>query len=171
MSLKKMLLLSMLVAMALVLAYLEFLLPPFFFPGMKLGLANGIILLTLVQLGKKEALMVSILRLLILSIFLGRLFSPAFLLGLAGALFSLLAMVLAEKTPLSLIGVSMAGAVFHNLGQILMASFVLDTLGVFYLLPLYLLAGLAFGLVTGFLVSLLIRHQVLKALFSRIENQ
>lgn len=157
---KKMMRLSMLLSLSLILAYLETLLPSFIpLPGMKLGLTNIVVLYVILTDGKKEALLISIMRLLCLALFTGKFLTPSFYIGFSGALMAWLFMVLGTNTPLSIIGLSILGAVTHNVGQLFAAVFLVGSTGVYYLLPFLLIAGLLFGSVTGFIVYLLIERR------------
>jgi heptaprenyl diphosphate synthase len=152
---------SLFVTLATALGFLEMLLPnPFPLPGVKLGLANLVTLLVLYVYGLKEGLAVSLLRVLFASLLGGTFLSVGFFLSFSGAVLSTLVMaVLIKHVPaLSIIGVSMVGAISHNVGQLLTASFLIQTPYLFYYLPVLLLAGLPTGLATGYLARLLLRY-------------
>ncbi|MDD2212115.1 MAG: Gx transporter family protein [Clostridia bacterium] len=152
---------SLFVTLATALGFLEMLLPnPFPLPGVKLGLANLVTLLVLYVYGLKEGLAVSLLRVLFASLLGGTFLSVGFFLSFSGAVLSTLVMaVLIKYVPaLSIIGVSMVGAISHNVGQLLTASFLIQTPYLFYYLPVLLLAGLPTGLATGYLARLLLRY-------------
>ena len=143
-------------ALAVGLSYVEYLIPVTFIPlpGFKLGIANLAIMAALYFFGPVEAAAVSALRLL-LTFFL---FSnvSSFLYSAAGALLSLSAMILIRRTDrFSEIGVSVSGAVFHNAGQITVASALLRGSGVWYYFPALLLAGTVTGLINGIILRLL----------------
>ena len=155
------------VSLALLLSYVELLLPPIFVavPGIKMGLPNVVILYTLYVLGVKYAILVSGVRLVISSILFGN--PMTFLYSLAGATLSLLVMILLKKTDkLSSVGVSVAGAVCHNIGQVLMAMLLLGTNQIAYYLVVLLItgtvAGIFIGLVGGQMVSRLSLQKMLK---------
>lgn len=142
---------GLLIALALVLSYLESLIPAFFaVPGMKLGLTNLVVLLALYRIGDGAALALNLIRMVLVSLLFGNLLSLLF--SVAGGVLSGAVMILLKRTVrFSMLGVSMAGGVAHNVGQILMAMLVLDTWQVVsYLLVLWL-TGLAAGLAIGFL--------------------
>ena len=147
--------LGLMLALALILSYVESLIPfSFGIPGIKLGLPNLIVLLLLYEKpntgGEREALLVNVLR-IVLS---GFLFSSLYtiLYALAGAAFSFAAMALGRRTKrFSMIGVSVFGGVFHNVGQLLAAMLVLETGSLIYYGPILLLAGL----LTGFLIGVI----------------
>ena len=146
------------VALALILSYVESLLPPLMaVPGVKVGLPNIVILFLLWRYGWKEAAAVSGLRLLLTAaLFTG---FAAFFYGLSGAVLSLLGSALLKRSGrFSPLGVSAAGGVLHNLGQIALAALVLDSGYIFAYLPVLLLSGTAAGALVGLLAGLLIRR-------------
>ena len=150
---------SLFVTLATALGVLETMFPnPFPIPGIKLGLANIVTLLVLAMYGLKEGLLVSLLRVLFTSLLGGTLLSVGFFLSLSGALLSTLVMALLFRymPTLSIIGISMAGAVSHNIGQLLTASVLIQTGYIFYYLPILLLAGIPTGLSTGYIARLLL---------------
>ncbi len=142
---------AMLVAFALVLTLVERLIPfSFAVPGVKLGLANLVIVLGLLLLPFRQALTLVVLKCIMAAWFFGS-FS-AFLYSLTGSLLSFGVMstfiyILNQRNIILII--SMAGAVFHNLGQLLMAAVVLDNTKVFYYTPVLLLSGIVTGLAIG----------------------
>ena len=144
---------GVLLAFALILSYVESLFPFYFgVPGMKLGLANLVIILTLYLYGAKEALLLNVMRVLLAGFLFGNLY--VILYSMAGALFSFLFMFILMKTDkFSIIGVSIAGGVFHNIGQTLVAMWVIDTLGVLYYVPALLVAGMITGALIGLIAA------------------
>ncbi|AGB41897.1 putative membrane protein [Halobacteroides halobius DSM 5150] len=158
---RKRLFLSILIAGAIVLHIIEFSLPTFlFFPGAKLGLANIITLLVLVVYGFWSGIQVLLLRILISSLLIGTIFTPGFWLSLTGGLVSFLVMGYAYyHTDLySVIGVSILGATFHNLGQIFMAYLLIGSWRVIIYLPYLLLLSLPTGIFVGIIVLNLKKH-------------
>ena len=139
------------VALALILSYVESL------PGVKVGLPNIVILFLLYRYGWKEAAAVSGIRLLLTAaLFTG---FAAFFYGLAGAVLSLLGSALLKRTGrFSPLGVSAAGGVLHNLGQIALAALVLDSGYIFAYLPVLLLSGTVAGALVGLLAGILIQR-------------
>ena len=119
---------------------------------MKLGLANLAVVMALYLYGWREALMVNVLRIMLTGLLFGNMFSILF--SLSGALVSFICMLSAKKLGLSLYGVSMAGGVSHNVGQLLTAAFIVQTVEIGYYAPFLLAAGL----VTGFLIGVLGRE-------------
>ena len=156
---KKTALLSMLLAFALILGYVEALIPlPFGMPGMKLGLPNLAVLLTMYRFGNKEALTVNGARVLLSGFLFGN-FS-AILYSLSGAVVSFLVMAGCKKVScFSVTGVSVAGGTAHNCAQLLVAMLVVQTYRTVYYLPYLLAAGCVTGLCLG-----LIAGQVMKRL-------
>ena len=156
---KKLTTLGLSVALALILSYVESLLPPLVaVPGVKVGLPNVVILFLLYRYSWKEAAAVSGIRLLLTAaLFTG---FAAFFYGLAGAALSLLGAALLKRTGrFSPLGVSVAGGVLHNLGQIALAALILDSGYVFAYLPVLLLSGTVAGAAVGLLAGILIRRR------------
>ncbi len=136
-------------ALALIFSYVETLIPVHFgVPGIKLGLANLLILIFLYKRNAKEALLLSVVRIVLAGFMFANLFSIFY--SLAGGLLSLMIMtILKNKGGFSIMGVSIAGAVAHNLGQLAVAVLVVETYRVGYYFPMLLLAGIATGMVIG----------------------
>ncbi len=152
---KKMVLLSILVAIALVIYLIEAQIPVLF-PGIKLGLANSISLVALILLGWKEALLIMVLRTILGSIFGGSL--SAFMFSIAGGILSNIVMILLYKylkNSLSLPTISVSGAVFHNIGQLLVAAFIIKDLRIYVYLPVLLVSAIVTGYFIGILASVL----------------
>ena len=145
-------------AVAMVFAWVESLLPPLVaaVPGIKLGLPNIAIIFILYRFGWKEAAAVSFVRILAVSI----IFNPATLpYSLAGGLLSLLGMALLKKTDLlSVTGVSVAGGLLHNVGQILMAMLILSTAGLGYYLIILAVTGVVSGIFVGLCGSFAVKR-------------
>ena len=140
---------ALLVALAMVLSWLESLVPlSLAVPGVKLGLANLVVIFTLYKLGPRQAAIISLVRVLLVTFTFGNAFSFAY--SLAGAALSLLVMLLLQRTgKFSMLGVSIAGGVCHNIGQILVAMAVLGTAELMWYLPALLAAGIAAGVCIG----------------------
>ena len=140
---------ALLVALAMVLSWLESMVPlSLAVPGVKLGLANLVVIFTLYKLGPRQAAAVSLVRVLLVTFTFGNAFSFAY--SLAGAALSLLVMLLLQRTgKFSMLGVSIAGGVCHNIGQILVAMAVLGTAELMWYLPALLAAGIAAGVCIG----------------------
>ncbi|MCM1105803.1 MAG: Gx transporter family protein [Blautia sp.] len=142
---------GMYIAVAMICSYIETLVPVSFgIPGIKLGLANLVVLLTLYTMGAKEALLVSVLRIVLTGFLFGNMFSILY--SLAGGLLSFLVMWLLKRGgKLSCVSVSVAGGISHNIGQLLVAALIVENYHIFYYAPALLIAGLLTGLVTGIL--------------------
>ena len=138
-------------ALALILSYVESLVPAFFaLPGMKIGLTNIMVVFALYGWGEGQALSINIMRIILAGFMFGNMYSILY--SLAGGLLSFAVMYIMKKSRrFSVVGVSMAGGVFHNVGQLIVAFIVVQNKGVFYYLPPLLIAGC----VTGFLIGLL----------------
>lgn len=155
---KRTAILSMLTGFALMLSYVESMIPltPGI-PGIKIGLANLAVVLCLYLYGWREALLVNAARVLLSAFLFGNMY--VLLYSLAGALFSFAAMAAAKKAGcFSGIGVSVCGGVFHNIGQILVAIAVIQTVWVGYYLPWLMAAGCVTGIFIGFTAMEVMRH-------------
>lgn len=158
---RRVIFLALLVAMGTALHVAEGMLSiPVPIPGVKLGLANIVTLLAIYLYGFRDGVTVALLRVLLGSLIGGMFLSPGFLLGLTGAVSSSLAMALLLKRTkcFSMIGISMAGAVAHNIGQLLAASLLLQSGAVIYYLPILVLTGIPTGILTGYLLNSLLEH-------------
>ncbi|MBE6646306.1 MAG: Gx transporter family protein [Ruminococcaceae bacterium] len=154
---KKIALLGVLAALAIVLSYLESLIPPLVaIPGVKIGLANIAVMLALYKLSVKEAALISICRNLVIFLLFGGLL--ALLYSLAGSILSLTVMFILKKfTPFSEIGVSVAGGVTHNIAQIVVAVFTFSTPSLMLYLPVLLVSGTIAGIVIGICSGVIIK--------------
>lgn len=136
-------------SLAILMGYVELLIPlPLLIPGMKLGLANVIIVIVMYFLDSKAAFFISLIRVLLSGLlfagFAGLLYS------LAGALFSFVIMAALKKTGgFSIISVSIMGGIFHNIGQIIVAALVVENIKLMYYLPFLLVFGVMTGAVIG----------------------
>ena len=145
-------------ALAILMGYVEFMIPvPVPIPGVKLGLANVIVIIMLYFMDAKSAFFVSLIRVLLSGLlfagFAGMLYS------LAGALCSFAVMVLLQKTgKFSMIVVSVAGGIFHNVGQIVVASLVVQNVRMAYYLPFLLVSGVVTGIVIGIVARTALRY-------------
>lgn len=148
---KKIAYLSMFLALALVCSYVETLIPfPIGIPGVKLGLTNIIVILVLYCIGEKEAILISILRILLSGFMFGNAF--AIIYSLAGGILSFIFMMLMKRTKkFSVITVSVAGGISHNIGQMLLASVLIESYYIVSYLPVLLISGT----ITGFLIGVL----------------
>ncbi len=145
--------------LALLLSYVEFLLPPLFasVPGIKLGLPNTVIIYVLYSLGVKYAFAVSATRLLLSSILFGNTVTLAY--SAAGAVLSLAIMAILKRLSIfSEVGVSVAGGVLHNLGQILVAVLLLDTPAIAYYMIVLTVTGTLTGALIGIIGAVLVKR-------------
>lgn len=137
------------IALALIFSYVETLIPIYFgIPGIKLGLANLLVVIVLYKRNATEALLLSIVRIVLAGFMFTNLFSIVY--SLAGGILSLAVMkFLKERGIFSVMGVSIAGGVMHNMGQLLVAMLVVETYRVGYYFPVLLIAGMLTGLLIG----------------------
>lgn len=155
---KKMVLLSLLTSIALVIYVIEAQIPVIL-PGIKLGLANAISLLALIIMGPKEALIIMFLRTL-LGTFLGGNMS-SFLYSIAGGILSNVIMIILYtkfKENFSLWSISIVGAIFHNIGQLFVASLVVQDFKVYFYLPVLMISAIAAGYFIGLVTNFLSKH-------------
>ncbi len=147
-------------ALALIFSYVESLIPiSLGIPGVKLGLANLIIVIGLYKMSLKEVYLLSFVRVLLSGFIFGNYFSILY--SLAGALFSVTVMALLKKNGgFSVMGVSIAGGVFHNIGQLFVAMIVVETFGVAYYVPVLLIAGLITGMLIGVAANEMLKRLV-----------
>ncbi|WP_324825341.1 Gx transporter family protein [Sinanaerobacter sp. ZZT-01] len=152
---KKLSISAALTSLALIFSYIEFLIPfSFGNTGIKLGLANVVILVALYTLGASYAFSINLLRVVLSGLLFGNVFAIAY--SFAGALFSFLCMLLLKKTNwFSIIGVSMAGGVAHNLGQIIIAAFLVESMKIFYYFPVLVFSGMITGILIGVIAHFL----------------
>lgn len=145
-------------ALALIFSYVETLIPIHFgIPGAKLGLANLVVVIVLYKAGWKDALLLSVTRIVLSGFLFGNLFGILY--SLAGGLFSLGVMtIIKRRESFSMIGVSMVGGVTHNIGQLIVAMIVVETYQVGYYLPALMLAGLATGTLIGLVCREVLRR-------------
>ena len=146
-------------ALALIFSYVESIIPiNFGIPGVKLGLANLIVVIALYRMSIRETYILSVVRIVLTGFMFGNLF--AILYSLAGGMLSLTTMCILKKTDkFSVYGVSMAGGVFHNIGQLIMAAIVLESVSIGYYFPVLLISGL----VTGFVIGV-VSHEMMNRL-------
>ena len=164
MKVQKMALLGVLTAGAIVIAILESFIPSVGIPGVKLGLANIVILIILYELGIVEAIVVNLLRVLVVGLVRGTFLSMGFLMSLTGAILSLGIMILFYLLikKFSIIGVSVIGSIFHVTGQILIAMLFLGTAYIFLYLPVIAISAIITGIFVGVVAKLIIRTGVIK---------
>lgn len=156
---KKIALLGVLTSVALVLSYLESVLPPIWaaVPGIKVGLPNVVIIFLLYKFGVKEAAIVSFIRLFIVALLFGNVMTLAY--SFAGALLSIVLMAICKKIKVfSVVGTSIVGGVAHNLGQILVAIFLFDTVQIGYYMVVLAITGTIAGVFIGLAGALLLKR-------------
>ena len=148
---------ALLAALALIFSYVEAIIPysPGI-PGVKLGIANVVTVIALYKFGAKEAAAVSAVRIIIAGLLFNGLFGMLY--SLAGAALSLTGMVTLKKTGLfSVIGVSMAAGVLHNMGQLLVAAALIEDLRIFFYFPVLMFSGIAAGILVGIISVFILR--------------
>lgn len=156
---KKITLSAVMTAFALILSYIEMLLPPIWsaVPGIKMGLPNIAIIFLLYKLSFKYAFVVSVIRTIMVALLFGNVLSLAY--SFSGAVLSITVMWLLKKTDFfSTVGVSIAGGVFHNLGQIITAIIILGTKEIGYYMIVLIPSGIIAGIFVGLAGALLIKY-------------
>ncbi len=155
---KKIAFYGLLIALAFVLSYIESLIPVFVaIPGAKLGLTNLVVLVALERFGKRDAFIINMIRILLVGFTFGNTFSLLY--SFAGGILSFLIMILLKKTKrFSLVGISVSGGVGHNMGQIIVAAFVLETGALVYYLPFLLVIGTVAGVIIGILSAEILKR-------------
>ena len=150
--------LGLTIALAMIMSYIEALVPlSFAVPGIKMGLANIVIIFVLYKIGTKEAILVSLIRVILVSLLFSNVMAMWY--SLAGAVLSLAVMWALKKTDkFSVTGVSVAGGIMHNVGQILTAMILLETQQIIVYLPVLLITGTATGIVIGIVAGLVIKR-------------
>ena len=147
---------AVMTALALIVSYIEAILPfSVGIPGVKLGLANIVVVVALYRLGIKYAFTINIIRIFLA----GFLFSGVFgiLYSIAGGLLSFVVMIAVKQCRVfSIVGVSLAGGVAHNLGQLLTAAFLVENLKVFVYFPVLVFSGLIFGILIGIVAGMIL---------------
>ena len=145
-------------ALAMILSYVEMQLPAFVaIPGVKLGLTNIVVLVALYKMGYKSALFINIVRIIAVSLLFGTFMSFAF--SFTGGMLSTLVMILLKKSDkFSAVGVSVAGGITHNIGQILAAMILLNTKAIIWYLPVLWLSGILSGLLIGLIGALIVKR-------------
>ena len=155
---KKLTVMAMTTAVAMILSFVESQIPAFVaVPGVKIGLANIAVVFALYRLGWKEAVAISLVRVVLVSMLFGSIASLFY--SLAGAVLSLTGMGLLKKTEkFTEIMISVTGGILHNIGQIGMACLILETAALRYYLPFLLISGIIAGIVVGILSAVLVQR-------------
>ena len=153
---KKIINISMLLAISVVLSIIESFIPLFsgIVVGIKLGLANIVVIYALYKYGFKDALYITILRVILVGILRTGLFSITFIFSITGAIISIIMMGLVKKTKLSIIGVSVIGSISHVIGQLLVASILLH-IGKTILLSVFLPYLILLSCITGIIIGII----------------
>ncbi|MEI3281038.1 MAG: Gx transporter family protein [Eubacterium ramulus] len=148
-SAKTVALMAMMIALAMIFSYVETMIPiNFGTPGVKLGLANLVIVAAIYLFGGKQAFLISIVRIFLSGLMFGNLASIRY--SLAGGLLSLAVMLLLKKTDkLSILAVSVMGGICHNIGQLIVAMLVVESLKLIFYVPVLLISGFLTGLLIG----------------------
>lgn len=150
---------SLLLALMLVLSWVESMLPPLMgaVPGVKMGLSNGVLIFAVYMLNLPTAWVLMLLKVVLSALFLGGV--SALLYALAGGVLSMLGMSLASRVKwVHPITVGVLGGVLHNVGQVGMAMLVLQTKNLAYYMALLMLFGVLFGALTGICATLVMKH-------------
>jgi heptaprenyl diphosphate synthase len=149
---------GLLIALAFILSYIESLFPlSIAIPGIKLGLANLVVITALYKMGVKEAFVLSIIRIVLVGFTFGN--PSTMMFSLVGGFLSWLLMVIFQKTKLfSMIGVSIIGGIAHNIGQIVVAIMVVENIDIIYYLPFLLIFGVIMGALIGILATIIIKR-------------
>ncbi len=163
---------GLLVSQALALYTIESMIPvPFIAPGAKLGLANLITVVALYTLdSKRDVFLVIILRLLLATMIGGTL--STFIYSVSGAILSYFAMILVKellKDKVSIIGVSATGAFFHNVGQLVVASAMVENIAIMLYLPILSVAGIGTGIFIGITANFIVKHLSKLPYFSKLK--
>ena len=150
---KKIAYMGLFAAIAIIFGYVESLIPFFAgIPGIKLGLANLAVLFILEKYTWKEAVLVSMVRILVIGFMFGNMFSILY--SMAGATLSLTVMTFMKKTSgFSLLGISVAGGVSHNIGQLIVAALIVENKSLLYYAPVLIISGVITGLLIGILTG------------------
>ena len=162
MTIKRLMIISMLLSAAIVIGYLESLIP-LFIPGVRLGLANVIILIMLYEFKFYEALIVDLLRIFIISLIRGTFLSPIFFMAFVGGMLSYFVMLIFSRIKIfSPIGVSILGSLFHAVGQILVAIILMSTVKIAYYLPFIALLSIVTGIISGLIAKTYLKRSITK---------
>ena len=156
---KKVALLGILTSVALVLSYIEAILPPIWsaVPGIKMGFPNIVIIFILYRFGVKEASVVSFIRIFIVALLFGNVMTLAY--SCAGAFLSIVLMAVFKKiNAFSVVGISIIGGVAHNAGQIIVAVFLFDTVQIGYYMAVLAVTGTVAGVFIGFAGAYLLKR-------------
>ena len=145
--------LGMFVALAFIFSYIEAIIPfSMGIPGIKLGLANIVVIIVLYAFGTKEAFLISMVRILLVAFTFSNTFTMLY--SLSGGFLSWTMMIILKKTDkFSIVGVSVAGGVAHNIGQLVVAAILIQTYSLIYYFPVLIIGGVITGVIIGILSS------------------
>lgn len=154
---KKIAAIAVFTSLALIFGYVEAVIPfNFGIPGVKLGLANIVTVAALYYFGAKEAVGISLIRVVLIGLLFGNIMSLIY--SLSGAVLSLAVMILCKKLKLSVIGVSAMGGISHNAGQLIAAAIVLQSPALMYYYPVLFISGIVTGIIIGIISNLIIKR-------------
>lgn len=155
---KRLTIYGILIALALVLSYVESLVPAFFaVPGMKLGLTNVVVVIALYKMDVKSAVIINFVRIALVAVMFSN--GASFLYSLAGGILSMLVMIVLKLTgKVQMATVSSFGGIFHNVGQIIMAIILLGTTAIGYYLAILWFVGLITGLIIGVIAAEVVKR-------------
>ena len=155
---KKVAFLGLSITLAMVLSFVESQIPPLVaLPGVKVGLPNLVMVFLLYKIGWKETVIVSLIRIFLISLLFGNIQTMTF--SIAGAVLSLLVMILLKKTNVfSCITVSIVGGISHNVGQIIAACLWTETAQIAFYLPVLMISGTAAGAVIGLIAGMIVKR-------------
>ena len=164
MNVRKMAILGILTAAAIIISIIESFIPSVGIPGVKLGLANILVLITLYELGIADAIFVNLSRVLLTGLLRGTIFTMGFLMSLTGAVLSMGIMILFYLLikKFSIVGVSVVGAIFHVIGQILIAMAFLGTAYIVFYLPVIAISAIITGVFVGLTAQMVIKTGIIK---------
>lgn len=148
---------GMMIALAFIFSYIEVIIPfQIGIPGVKLGIANLVVVTALYLLGERQAVSISLIRIVLVGFTFGNLSSMFY--SMSGGTLSLIAMIAGKRSKkFTVIGVSVLGGFFHNVGQIIIAGILVETARVGYYFPVLAFAGIGTGIIIGFLGSTIIQ--------------
>ncbi len=149
---------GVLTTLAMIFSYIDSLISiPIPVPGVRLGISNIVIITALYIVGVKEAMIVNILRIVLTSILFGN--ATSFWFSITGGMLSIIVMILLKKIELfSIVGISVASGVSHNIGQIIAAVIIMETHAILYYLPVLLITGTVAGIVVGVVAAMILKR-------------
>lgn len=173
MTTRKIVILGFFLALAIAVAMFESMIPDFFLPGFKLGLANIVIVILLFGVGWKEALIVDVLRVFVVSLLRGNMLTMGGVMSYVGMALSFLGMLLLYLLwkKASVIFVSIIGALLHDVGQIIVAIFYQETISIIYYLPFMALLSIGTGALAGIVAIAVLKNGVLKRYLEQMERK